>query len=161
MLFPEVTISVFAVLQLEQGSRQAGVIFYGRISSLKRLPWWLSGKESTCQAEDVVSNLGLEDSLEKEMATHSSILAWRIPWTEEPSGVQSTGLKKSQTQLSNQTTTSSLMSKGAKICVSSLQFRNGLQAVGDFLRVMTLSPALGFEPLCKYQLLPRVDLSWA
>jgi len=33
---------------------------------------------------------GREDPLEKEMATHSSILAWRIPWTEEPGGVQST-----------------------------------------------------------------------
>ena len=36
-------------------------------------------------------------SLEKEMTTHSSILAWEIPWTEEPGGLQSIGLKKSQT----------------------------------------------------------------
>ena len=36
-------------------------------------------------------------SPEKEMATHSSILAWRIPWTEEPGGLQSMGLQKSQT----------------------------------------------------------------
>ena len=36
--------------------------------------------------------LGQEDPLEKEMATHSSILAWRIPWTEEPEGQQSMGL---------------------------------------------------------------------
>ena len=36
-------------------------------------------------------------SLEKEMATHCSILAWEIPWTEEPGGLQSTGLQKSQT----------------------------------------------------------------
>ena len=35
--------------------------------------------------------LGWEDPLEKEMATHSSILAWEIPWTEEPGGLQSTG----------------------------------------------------------------------
>ena len=35
-----------------------------------------------------------EDPLEKEMATHSSILAWRIPWTEEPSGIQSTGSQR-------------------------------------------------------------------
>ena len=40
---------------------------------------------------DVCSILGSEDPLEKEMAIHSSILAWRIPWTEEPSGLQSTG----------------------------------------------------------------------
>ena len=36
--------------------------------------------------------LGLEDSMEKEMATHSSILLWKIPWTEEPSRLQSMGL---------------------------------------------------------------------
>ena len=35
-----------------------------------------------------VRSLGLEDPLEKEMATHSSILAWKIPWTEEPGGLQ-------------------------------------------------------------------------
>ena len=38
-----------------------------------------------------VQSLGQEDCLEKGMATHSSILAWRIPWTEEPGGLQSTG----------------------------------------------------------------------
>ena len=41
--------------------------------------------------ETWVRSLGWEDPLEKEMATHSSILAWRIPWTEEPGGPQSTG----------------------------------------------------------------------
>ena len=44
-----------------------------------------------------VLSLGWEDPLEKDMATHSSILAWRIPWTEEPDGLQSTGLQKSRT----------------------------------------------------------------
>ena len=44
---------------------------------------------------------GSEDPLVKGMKTHSSILAWKIPWTEEPGGLQSTGLQKSQTQLSN------------------------------------------------------------
>ena len=39
--------------------------------------------------ETRVRSLGREDPLEKEMATHSSILAWRIPWTEEPGGLQS------------------------------------------------------------------------
>ena len=53
--------------------------------SLKRLPpvW-----------ETWVRSLGLEDPLEKEMATHSSILAWRIPWTEEHDRLQSTGLQR-------------------------------------------------------------------
>ena len=40
-----------------------------------------------------VSSLGWEDPLEEGMATHSSILAWRIPWTEEPGGLQSLGLQ--------------------------------------------------------------------
>ena len=40
-------------------------------------------------------------SLEKEMATHSSILAWEIPWTEEPVGLQSMGSQKNRTQLDN------------------------------------------------------------
>ena len=47
---------------------------------LKRLP---------AMRETWVRSLGREDPLEKEMATHSSILAWRIPWTEKPSGLQS------------------------------------------------------------------------
>ena len=41
-----------------------------------------------------VQSLGREDSLEKEMATHSSVLAWRIPWTEEPGGLQSMGSQR-------------------------------------------------------------------
>ena len=45
--------------------------------------------------------LGQEDPLEKEMATHSSILAWEIPWTEEPSGLLSMGSQNSVTGLSD------------------------------------------------------------
>ena len=45
-----------------------------------------------------VQSLGREDPLEEGMVTHSSILAWRIPWTEEPGGLQSTGLQ-SRTRL--------------------------------------------------------------
>ena len=41
-----------------------------------------------------VQSLGQEDPLEKEMATHSSILAWKIPWTEEPDGLQSMGSQR-------------------------------------------------------------------
>ena len=44
--------------------------------------------------ETRVRSLGGEDLLEKEMAIHSSILAWRIPWTEEPGGLQSKGLQR-------------------------------------------------------------------
>ena len=44
--------------------------------------------------ETQVQALGQEDALEKEMATHSSILVWRIPWTEEPGGLQSMGFQR-------------------------------------------------------------------
>ena len=44
-------------------------------------------KESACNAGDQVQSLGREEPLEKGMATHSSILAWKIPWTEEPGGL--------------------------------------------------------------------------
>ena len=47
--------------------------------------------------EKQIRALGWEDPLEKETATHSSILAWEIPWTEEPGGLQSMGLQKNQT----------------------------------------------------------------
>ena len=47
--------------------------------------------------ETWVQLLGREDPLEKEMATHCSILAWRIPWTEEPGGLQSMGWQESDT----------------------------------------------------------------
>ena len=50
--------------------------------------------------ETPVQSLGLEDLLEKEMTTHSSILDRRIPWTEEPGGLLSMGSQKSQTWLS-------------------------------------------------------------
>jgi len=53
------------------------------------LPWWLSGKDSVRNAGD--RSLGWEDPLEEDMATHSSILAWRIPWMEEPGGLQFMG----------------------------------------------------------------------
>ena len=46
-----------------------------------------------------VQSLGREDTLEEGMATHSSVLAWRIPWTEEPGGPQSMGSQKSRQDL--------------------------------------------------------------
>ena len=48
-----------------------------------------------------VQSLGQEDPLDKEMATHSSILAWEISWTKEPGKLQSMGSQKSQAQLSD------------------------------------------------------------
>ena len=64
------------------------------------LPWWqasLVAQRLKCLStmrETRVQSLGWEDPLEKEMATHFSILAWRIPWTEEPGRLQSTRLQR-------------------------------------------------------------------
>ena len=58
------------------------------------LPRWLSGKNLPVLQETRKTrapSLGREDAVEEEMATHSSILAWEIPWTEEPGGLQSLG----------------------------------------------------------------------
>ena len=62
----------------------------------KGFPNGSAGKESLCSVGDTgdsVQSLGLEDPLQEEMATHSNILTWRIPWTEEPGRVQSMGLQ--------------------------------------------------------------------
>ena len=70
-------------------------------SFLKETPWRLpqkfNGKEFACNVGDAemqVRFLGGEDPFEEEMATHSSILAWEIPWTEKPGGLQSMGLPR-------------------------------------------------------------------
>ena len=57
-------------------------------------PGGSDGKESACNKGDLGSIPGWEDPLEKKMETHSGILAWRIPWTEEPVGLQSTGSQR-------------------------------------------------------------------
>ena len=67
--------------------------------ALELTPIWCSGKESASQCRrhkrhGWVQSLGWGDPLEEEMATHSSILAWRIPWTEEPGGLQSIGWQR-------------------------------------------------------------------
>jgi len=64
------------------------------------LPQRLSGKEFACNAETwqelLVLPLGQEDHLEKEIASHSSIIPWKIPWIEKPGGLQSMDLQKGQ-----------------------------------------------------------------
>ena len=58
-------------------------------------------KNLLAMQETWIQSLRPADPLEKGMATYSSILAWRIPWTEEPGGLQSMGSQKSQTGLNN------------------------------------------------------------
>ena len=58
-------------------------------------------KHLLAMRETQVQSLSQEDDLEREMVTHCSVLAWRIPWTEEPGRLQSMGVIKSWTYLSN------------------------------------------------------------
>ena len=75
-------------------------MFMALVSYKRGFPGGSNGKESACKARDpgLIPGWGRspggEDPLEKEMATHSSILAWRIPWTEEPGGLQSMELQR-------------------------------------------------------------------
>ena len=60
----------------------------------KRMSLAQLAKNPPAMQVTLVQSLGQEDPLEERMATHSSVLAWRIPWTEEPGGLQSMGLHK-------------------------------------------------------------------
>ena len=65
------------------------------------LPRWLNVKESTYKKGTWVQSLDQEDPLEKEMATHTSILPWGISWTEGPAELPSTGSQESWTRLTD------------------------------------------------------------
>ena len=77
---------------------------YITLSFFKGLPRWLSVKESPAKQERCIGSLDQEDPLEKEMTTHSSILAWEIPWSEEPDGLQSIGPQRVEYDLAFRTT---------------------------------------------------------
>ena len=66
---------------------------------LEGFPVDSDSKNLPAMPETWVQSLGQEDPLEKEMATHSSILAWEIPWTEQPSGLESTGSQRVRNNL--------------------------------------------------------------
>ena len=66
-------------------------IFNGHVVVQEGFPGDSAGKEPTCNVRDLGSIPGLGRSLEKEMATHSSVLAWRIPWTVQSMGSQIVG----------------------------------------------------------------------
>ena len=88
------------------------------------LLWWLSSKKKKIHLpmqETWVQSLGQEDPLEKEMATHSSSLAWRIPWTEEPVGLQSIGSQRVRYNWATNYTATivpAVSPRGAYICQS-------------------------------------------
>ena len=64
------------------------------LTTSEGFPSGSADKESACSAGDVGLTLGREEPLEEEMATHSSTLAWEIPWTEEPGRLQSMGSRR-------------------------------------------------------------------
>ena len=82
-------------------------------------PWWCSSKESACQSKRQkrcrVQSLGQEDHLEEDMATHSGILTWEMPWMEVPGGLQPMG-SRCRTQLTQlwQCTTALLLHQNCK-----------------------------------------------
>ena len=73
-----------------------GTIFFFFFCNVKEefFPGGSDGKQTTCNLGDLASTPGCEDPLEKGPATHSSILAWRISWTEEPGRLQSMGSQR-------------------------------------------------------------------
>ena len=83
------SLAVFFLFFFKLNQRSISPLVFPGISLVKNLP---------AKQEMQVWSLGREDPLEKEMATHSSILAWRIPWIEEPGGLQSMG-SQSRTRL--------------------------------------------------------------
>ena len=67
---------------------------YIYVSCFGGFPGGSDSKSSACSVGDPGLTLGWEDPLEEGMATHSSTLAWKIPWTEEPGGLQSMGSQR-------------------------------------------------------------------
>ena len=74
---------------------------YKSVTQISGFPDGSDSKESACNVEDLALIPGAGRSLEKGMVIHSSILAWRIPWTEEPGKATVHGVTKSRTRLSN------------------------------------------------------------
>ena len=86
---------------------------------------------SEVKASTWVRSLGREDPLEKEMATHFSTLAWKIPWAEEPGGLQSTG-SQSRTLLSDFTFTFTLGCLGSLNCIQGIGHATLLSGIQVF-----------------------------
>ena len=105
-LFPNHTIYkiVFLSVNITSNNKttECSLRFLCGSFDTKIFPGGSDSKESACSAGDpgLIPGLGRSldwDPLEKGMVTHSSIVAWRIPWTEEPGGLQSTGVTESRT----------------------------------------------------------------
>ena len=89
-------------------------------------------KKNSCNAGDWGPSLGLEDPLEKGMATHSDILAWRIPWTGEPDALQSVGSQRWDTP--------------GRLTLSALCRHFWASQVAQWTRIRLLAGDMGFDP---------------
>ena len=97
-----------------------------------------------------VWSLGQEDDLEKEMATHSRILAWEIPWTEEPGGLRSMGSQKSQTRLSDWTTIYAKAVSTTGMSVGGTGRRMGLSSILKLSEWDSEEVTFKQRPLCPF-----------
>ena len=130
---------------------------------------WLSIEELTCQCNKFgFGSLGQEDSLEKRTATHSSILSWEIPWTEEPGRLQSIGLQKIWTRVSNRFSRqrSNCKVRCYEILEESIGGRNFVIHHSKFfwdppLRTSKKKPKIRNQPTKCDPLTPSHQTSWA
>ena len=93
-MFSSRSFIVSGLLKIVSSMRQSYRVIQWGSNFTVGLPQWLSGKEFAYNAGDVSLIPGSEDLIEKEMATHSSILAWEILWIEEPGRLQSKRLQR-------------------------------------------------------------------
>ena len=96
------------------------------------LPRWLRGKNQSAMQETQIQSLGQEDPLEEGMATHSSILVWRIPWAEEPGELLSMGSKRVGHDWSDWAHTQKLIEHcKSTLLQENLQKRNEIQVTSE------------------------------
>ena len=99
------------------------------------LPQWLRGKESSCtRSQD------WEDALEKEMATHSSILAWEIPRTEEPGGLQYMGPKRVGHDLGTKQQQQQILNKWSEIKINTQLEKQTMSNIAGSLFLSPITP---------------------
>ena len=94
MPFPSPKVPVPPTIILYVKLLSLNILLYKENKGGGELPWCSAVKNPPAMRETQVQILGQENPLEKEKATHSRILAWRIPWTEEPRGLHPTGSQR-------------------------------------------------------------------
>ena len=125
-------------------------------------------KESACNAGDSSSLPGQEDPLEEGMATHSSILAWRIPWTEEPGGLQFMGSQRvrhdwmtnTQTQLGYYKISGQTWPMFQSLCLSCDQLGCIFSRVRGSQRYTCMEPAAFWAPTVQTLILILIIIMW-